>query len=166
MPNLIERTGASAENEGTITAIYTILADGDDVTSDPVVDTARAILDGHIVLSRELHSRNLPSHRSKPVYKSVDDRYSRSRSHKEFSDVRKYISKYNENRDLILMGGYVQGQDTDLDQAMQIWPSIMDFLQQEDDEECDFPKSVEQLKKLVGVAMKKLKQLVYKQKKN
>ncbi len=49
LPNLIERTGASSENEGTITAIYTILADGDDVTSDPVVDTARAILDGHIV---------------------------------------------------------------------------------------------------------------------
>ena len=54
LPNLIERTGASSENEGTITAIYTILADGDDVTSDPVVDTARAILDGHIVLSRDL----------------------------------------------------------------------------------------------------------------
>ena len=66
--------------------------------------------------------------------------------------LRKYISKYNENRDLILMGGYVQGQDPDLDQAMQLWPSIMGFLQQEDEEECDFSKSVEQLKNLVGVA--------------
>ena len=59
LPNLIERTGASSENEGTITAIYTILADGDDVTSDPVVDTARAILDGHIVLSRELAQQGI-----------------------------------------------------------------------------------------------------------
>ena len=50
------------------------------------------------------------------------------------------------------MGGYVQGQDPDLDQAMQLWPSIMEFLQQEDDEEGDFPESVEQLKNLVGVA--------------
>jgi flagellum-specific ATP synthase len=71
---------------------------------------------------------------------------------KSSQKLRKYISKYNENRDLILMGGYVQGQDPDLDQAMQLWPSIMEFLQQEDDEECDFPKSVEQLKSLVGVA--------------
>ena len=66
--------------------------------------------------------------------------------------LRKYISKYNENRDLILMGGYVQGQDPDLDQAMQLWPSIIEFLQQEDEEKCDFSKSVEQLKNLVGVA--------------
>jgi flagellum-specific ATP synthase len=50
------------------------------------------------------------------------------------------------------MGGYVQGQDPDLDQAMQLWPSIMDFLQQDDEEECDFSKSAEQLKNLVGVA--------------
>ena len=152
LPNLIERTGASAENEGTITAIYTILADGDDVTSDPVVDTARAILDGHIVLSRELAQQG--------IYPAIDINQSISRLMTDIVDpdlikssqmLRKYISKYNENRDLILMGGYVQGQDTDLDQAMQIWPSIMDFLQQEDDEECDFPSSVEQLKKLVGV---------------
>ena len=153
LPNLIERTGASSENEGTITAIYTILADGDDVTSDPVVDTARAILDGHIVLSRELAQQG--------IYPAIDINQSVSRLMTDIVDLelvkssqklRKYISKYNENRDLILMGGYVQGQDPDLDQAMQLWPSIMEFLQKEDEEECDFPKSVEQLKSLVGVA--------------
>ena len=153
LPNLIERTGASSENEGTITAIYTILADGDDVTSDPVVDTARAILDGHIVLSRELAQQG--------IYPAIDINQSISRLMTDIVDpelvkssklLRKFISKYNENRDLILMGGYVQGQDPDLDQAMQLWPSIMDFLQQDDEEECDFPKSVEQLKNLVGVA--------------
>ena len=153
LPNLIERTGASSENEGTITAIYTILADGDDVTSDPVVDTARAILDGHIVLSRELAQQG--------IYPAIDINQSISRLMTDIVDpelvknsqlLRKYISKYNENRDLILMGGYVQGQDPDLDQAMQLWPSIMDFLQQDDEEECDFSKSSEQLKNLVGVA--------------
>ena len=153
LPNLIERTGASSENEGTITAIYTILADGDDVTSDPVVDTARAILDGHIVLSRELAQQG--------IYPAIDVNQSVSRLMIDIVDpelvkssqiLRKYISKYNENRDLILMGGYVQGQDPDLDQAMQLWPSIIEFLQQEDEEKCDFSKSVEQLKNLVGVA--------------
>ena len=152
LPNLIERTGASSENEGTITAIYTILADGDDVTSDPVVDTARAILDGHIVLSRELAQQG--------IYPAIDVNQSVSRLMTDIVDpevvkssqvLRKYISKYNENRDLILMGGYVQGQDPDLDQAMQLWPSIMGFLQQDDEEECDFSKSAEQLKNLVGV---------------
>ena len=129
------------------------MADGDDVTSDPVVDTARAILDGHIVLSRELAQQG--------IYPAIDINQSVSRLMTDIVDLelvkssqklRKYISKYNENRDLILMGGYVQGQDPDLDQAMQLWPSIMEFLQQEDEEECDFPKSVEQLKSLVGVA--------------
>ena len=96
LPNLIERTGASSENEGTITAIYTILADGDDVTSDPVVDTARAILDGHIVLSRELAQQG--------IYPAIDINQSVSRLMTDIVDLelvkssqklRKYISKYN-----------------------------------------------------------------------
>jgi len=151
LPNIIERTGTSSENGGTITAIYTILADGDDVTTDPVVDTARAILDGHIVLSRELAQQG--------IYPAIDVNQSVSRLMTDIVDpeliknsqiLKKYISKYNENRDLILMGGYVQGQDLDLDQAMQIWPSILQFLQQEDEEKCDFDKSAELLKNLVG----------------
>ena len=150
LPNIIERTGTSSENGGTITAIYTILADGDDVTTDPVVDTARAILDGHIVLSRELAQQG--------IYPAIDVNQSVSRLMTDIVDpeliknsqiLKKYISKYNENRDLILMGGYVQGQDLDLDQAMQIWPNILQFLQQEDEEKCDFDKSAELLKNLV-----------------
>ena len=151
LPNIIERTGTSSENGGTITAIYTILADGDDVTTDPVVDTARAILDGHIVLSRELAQQG--------IYPAIDVNQSVSRLMTDIVDpeliknsqlLKKYISKYNENRDLILMGGYVQGQDLDLDQAMQIWPNILQFLQQEDEEKCDFDKSAKLLKNLVG----------------
>jgi flagellum-specific ATP synthase len=151
LPNIIERTGTSSENGGTITAIYTILADGDDVTTDPVVDTARAILDGHIVLSRELAQQG--------IYPAIDVNQSVSRLMTDIVDpeliknsqiLKKYISKYNENRDLILMGGYVQGQDLDLDQAMQIWPNILQFLQQEDEEKCDFDKSAELLKNLLG----------------
>lgn len=152
LPNLIERTGTTSETGGTITAIYTVLADGDDVTSDPVVDTARAILDGHIVLSRELAQQG--------IYPAIDINQSVSRlmidivsaEQINFSQsLRKYISKYNENKDLILMGGYVQGQDLDLDKAMQLWPLIIDFLQQKDDEPCDFANSMDSLRKLIGI---------------
>ena len=151
LPSLIERTGTSSKIGGTITAIYTVLADGDDVTTDPVVDTARAILDGHIVLSRELAQQG--------IYPAIDVTQSVSRlmtdivsaEHSENSQIlRKYISKYYENRDLILMGGYVQGQDVDLDIAMQLWPSIVKFLKQSDGELASFSQSVEDLKNLIG----------------
>ena len=151
IPNLIERTGTSTNNSGTITSIYTILADGDDTTTDPVVDTARAILDGHIVLSRELAQQG--------IYPAIDVNQSISRlmtdivskpHQKNAQTLRKYLSKYNENRDLVLMGGYVQGQDHDLDQALALWPEILKFLQQSENEICDFDKSHDQLAELLG----------------
>ena len=151
IPNLIERTGTSTNNSGSITSIYTILADGDDTTTDPVVDTARAILDGHIVLSRELAQQG--------IYPAIDVNQSISRlmtdivstQHQKNAQIlRKYLSKYNENRDLVLMGGYVQGQDNDLDQALALWPEILKFLQQSENEICDFDGSHDQLAKLLG----------------
>jgi len=152
IPNLIERTGTSTKNSGSITAIYTILADGDDTSSDPVVDSARAILDGHIVLSRELAQQG--------VYPAIDINQSVSRV---MSDVvendhllqaiefRKYLSKYNENKDLILMGGYMQGQDLDLDKAVALWPEILNFLKQGEGEVCDYASSRASLQKLTGI---------------
>ena len=152
IPNLIERTGTSTKNSGSITAIYTILADGDDTSSDPVVDSARAILDGHIVLSRELAQQG--------VYPAIDINQSVSRV---MSDVveddhllqaiefRKYLSKYNENKDLILMGGYMQGQDLDLDKAVALWPEILNFLKQGEGEVCDYASSRASLHKLTGI---------------
>ena len=152
IPNLIERTGTSTKNSGSITAIYTILADGDDTSSDPVVDSARAILDGHIVLSRELAQQG--------VYPAIDINQSVSRV---MSDVveddhllqaiefRKYLSKYNENKDLILMGGYMQGQDLDLDKAVALWPEMLNFLKQGEGEICDYASSCASLQKLTGI---------------
>ena len=152
IPNLIERTGTSTDNSGSITSIYTILADGDDTTTDPVVDTARAILDGHIVLSRDLAQQG--------IYPAIEVNQSISRlmndivsqpQQKNAQTLRKYLSKYNENRDLVLMGGYVQGQDPDLDQALALWPEILKFLHQDENEVCDFDASHDQLAKLLGV---------------
>ena len=152
IPNLIERTGTSTDGSGSITSIYTILADGDDTTTDPVVDTARAILDGHIVLSRDLAQQG--------IYPAIEVNQSISRlmndivsqpQQKNAQTLRKYLSKYNENRDLVLMGGYVQGQDPDLDQALALWPEILKFLHQDENEVCDFDASHDQLSKLLGV---------------
>ncbi len=152
IPNLIERTGTSTDSSGSITSIYTILADGDDTTTDPVVDTARAILDGHIVLSRDLAQQG--------IYPAIEVNQSISRlmndivsqpQQKNAQTLRKYLSKYNENRDLVLMGGYVQGQDPDLDQALALWPEIIKFLHQDENEVCDFDASHDQLSKLLGV---------------
>ena len=151
IPNLIERTGTSTDGSGSITSIYTILADGDDTTTDPVVDTARAILDGHIVLSRDLAQQG--------TYPAIDVNQSISRlmnnivsqpQQKNAQTLRKYLSKYNENKDLVLMGGYVQGQDPDLDQALALWPEILKFLHQDENEVCDFETSHDQLSKLLG----------------
>ena len=145
IPNLIERTGTSDNGDGSITAFYTILADGDD-TNDPVVDTARAILDGHIVLSR-LNAQL-------GIYPAVDLTNSVSRVMTEISDenhidvatkFRSQVSLYVENRDLLLMGGYVQGQDPMLDDAIKMWPKILDFISQKENEKTNFSDSVKGL---------------------
>ena len=152
IPNLIERTGTSTDNSGSITSIYTILADGDDTTTDPVVDTARAILDGHIVLSRDLAQQGIyPAIEvNQSISRLMTDIVSQSQQ-KNAQTLRKYLSKYNENRDLVLMGGYVQGQDPDLDQALALWPEILKFLHQDENEVCDFDASHNQLSQLLGV---------------
>ena len=151
LPNLIERTGNSKASSGTITSIYTVLADGDDVTSDPVVDTARAILDGHIVLERTLAQQG--------VYPAIDVTKSISRIMNDICDenhiknskiLRMLISKYQDNYDLLMMGGYVAGQDQDLDLAIRAWPSIVNFLMQSQKETSNFVDSREALNRLVA----------------
>ena len=150
IPELIERTGAGVNSVGSITSIYTILADGDDTVSDPIVDNARAILDGHIVLSRKLAQQG--------VYPAVDVSNSVSRlmdqlcspDHLENSrKLRKLVSIYQENQDLLLMGGYIKGQDADLDLAVQLWPKIVDFLQQEQSASFSFLETEKLLSKLL-----------------
>ena len=151
LPNLIERTGTSISATGTITSIYTVLADGDDMNTDPIVDSARAILDGHIVLSREFAQQG--------VYPAIDVTRSISRLMSDIVDkkdlenakkLRKLISKYQENKDLIMMGGYAQGQDPDLDMAITTWPSILEFLKQDYNEAVSFIEAQKSISELVG----------------
>lgn len=150
IPRLIERTGTGARGQGAITAIYTVLADGDDA-NDPVVDTARAILDGHILLSRDQTQMG--------VYPAVDVPSSVSRvmndivgaDHQQASrKFRRLVSLYMENRDLLLMGGYSPGQDTELDLAVSLWPALMNYIQQQENEKADFDSSRRELLKLMA----------------
>ncbi|WP_347831781.1 FliI/YscN family ATPase [uncultured Planktomarina sp.] len=146
IPNLIERTGTGAIGEGAITSIYTVLADGDDTTNDPVVDTARAILDGHIVLSRKQTQLG--------IYPAIDLTASVSRVMNEITDARhqraaqkfkRLIYLYMENRDLMLMGGYAAGQDPELDLAIALWPKITAYVAQAANEPADYTDSKDAL---------------------
>ena len=149
IPKLIERSGPGIDQQGSITAFYTVLADGDD-ENDPVVDTARAILDGHIVLSRQQAQLG--------IYPAIDVQSSVSRvmneiideTHSEYARAfRKFITLYLENRDLILMGGYTQGKDPDLDIAVALWPNLIAHIRQLEGTAANFEESKAGLLKLL-----------------
>ena len=151
IPGLIERAGPGLPGQGAITAFYTILADGDDTTNDPVVDTARAILDGHIVLSRKQAQMG--------IYPAIDLPQSISRVMKDIVDrprekaaqkLRRMISLYMENRDMMLMGAYTPGQDATLDEAVTLWPRIREFISQDIHECASLSDSFAALLNLTG----------------
>jgi flagellum-specific ATP synthase len=151
IPSLLERAGPGLAGQGTITAICTVLADGDDTTNDPVVDTARAIMDGHLVLSRRQAQMGL--------YPAIDIPQSVSRVMPDVTDpvhraaalrLRQLVSSYLDNRDLVIMGGYAAGQDPMLDEALRLWPRIRAFVAQAQDEASTLAESREGLLALVG----------------
>jgi flagellum-specific ATP synthase len=148
LAKLAERVGRFAK--GTITAFYTVLMEGDD-QQDPIVDTVRSLLDGHVVLDRNLSLRN----HYPPV--SVLDSLSRlmpnvcSREHLEkVGALRVLLAAYARSEDLIRIGAYQQGSDPVLDKAIKALPDINRFLKQAPDEAASFDKTVTQLLALPG----------------
>ena len=130
LPQLVERTGNGLVGGGSITAFYTVLTEGDD-PQDPIADAARAILDGHIVLSRELADAG--------HYPAIDVETSISRAMNALVDgqalerlrrFRQLYSRYQRNRDLVNVGAYVKGSDPLLDHAILLHPRMASFLQQ------------------------------------
>ncbi|MEM6858477.1 MAG: FliI/YscN family ATPase [Pseudomonadota bacterium] len=127
---LVERAGNSARSGGAVTGLYTVLADGDDA-NDPVVDTARAILDGHILLSRDLAQRgHYPAIDVPASLSRVMDDLVSSETLEGARRVRSWIAAREENRDLVLMGAYRAGADLVLDTALEKAPTIDAFLRQ------------------------------------
>jgi len=143
MPRLMERSGTS--EKGSITAFYTVLVEGDDF-NEPISDTARSILDGHIMLSRDLAARN--------HYPCIDINHSVSRlmsaivsdKHKESSGkLREVLARYAEAEDLINIGAYVKGSNPKIDNALDKIDAVNSFLQQGTFEKCTFEDSVNKL---------------------
>ncbi|MEM7701664.1 MAG: FliI/YscN family ATPase [Pseudomonadota bacterium] len=146
---LIERAGNAASTGGAVTGIYTVLADGDD-TNDPVVDTARAILDGHILLSRELAQRgHYPAIDVPASLSRVMDDLVTPKTLDTARRVRALISTCEENRDLVLMGAYRAGSDLTLDEALKKSGAIDMFLQQGRGEGVSLPQSLRELADLL-----------------
>ncbi|MDB5713241.1 MAG: FliI/YscN family ATPase [Sphingomonadales bacterium] len=145
IPVLIERAGGDRRTGGSITALYTILADGDDL-DDPVVDTARSITDGHMILSRTLAEAG--------IFPAIDISRSLSRTMNDVVStehqaaaqrVRQDWSLAAENRDLVLMGAYRAGTDADLDRALTNRLPILEFLKQGSHETVSASDAVEML---------------------
>lgn len=147
LPALVERAGNDAEGKGAITAFYTVLTEGDD-QQDPIADSARAILDGHIVLSRSLAESG--------HYPAIDIEASISRVMTELTKDEKksrlfkqLFSSFQRNRDLINVGAYVAGTDPLLDKAITLFPAMQQFLQQGIYEHCSYQDTYQQLARIV-----------------
>ncbi|GAB2881580.1 flagellar protein export ATPase FliI [Uliginosibacterium flavum] len=153
LPALVERAGNGPDGGGSITAFYTVLAEGDD-QQDPIADSARAILDGHFVLSRTLADQG--------HYPAIDIEQSISRAMHglirpgHFELVRRFkqlFSRYQRSRDLIAVGAYQAGGDPLLDEAVRMYPALEKFLQQDIEERADYEESLGQLNALFGQTM-------------
>ena len=145
LPALVERAGNGISGGGSITAFYTVLTEGDD-QQDPIADSARAILDGHIVLSRRLAEAG--------HYPAIDIEASISRAmtalitEQHYARVRNFkqlLSSFQRNRDLVSVGAYAKGSDPMLDKAIALWPQLEAFLQQGIFERADWEDSLQAL---------------------
>ena len=148
LPALVERAGNGVHGGGSVTAFYTVLTEGDD-QQDPIADSARAILDGHIVLSRSLAEAG--------HYPAIDIEASISRvmtaiiPEQQYARVRNFkqlLSSFQRNRDLVSVGAYAKGSDPMLDCAIALWPELEAFLQQGIFERSGWEDSVQALDRI------------------
>ncbi len=149
LPKLLERAG-SFTGKGSITGLYTVLVDGDDLT-EPVADAVRSILDGHIVLSRDLAAKN--------HYPAIDVMMSTSRVMRDIvrprhielaGKIRNVIAVYRDSEDLINIGAYAEGSNPKIDYAISRIDAINGFLRQGFDESCSLDETIRQMGSLVS----------------
>ncbi|WP_449448252.1 flagellar protein export ATPase FliI [Thermomonas brevis] len=149
LPALVERAGNGADGRGSITAFYTVLTEGDD-QQEPIADAARAILDGHIVLTRRIADAGL--------YPAIDVEVSVSRVMQDITDpawrarirrLKQLMAAYNAQRDLIAIGAYQRGNDPLVDDALALWPQILQFLGQDVSESASVEESRNALARLL-----------------
>lgn len=146
MPKLLERAGRSSK--GSITGLYTVLVDGDDF-NEPITDTARSILDGHIMLNRRLaHKNHYPAI---DVLQSISRCMSQiaTKEHRQAAGkLKNVLATYNEAEDLINIGAYKHGSNPDIDYAIQMNKIVNEYLCQDVEEKVEFEDSVKRLKNM------------------
>ena len=149
LPHLVERAGNADEGGGSITAFYTVLTEGDD-QNDPIADSARGVLDGHIVLSRELaESGHFPAIDIEASISRVMPDIAAARHLHLARELRRLYSLYQQNRDLVSVGVYQPGSDPRIDQAIARNPAIREFLQQDMHEPVSQERSLTELEALL-----------------
>ncbi len=152
LPKLLERAGQGKHGEGSITGLFTVLVEGDD-TNEPISDTVRGILDGHIMMERTIAQRGrFPAIN---ILKSVSRTMPDCNSEKENALVqtaRRLLSTYEDMAEMIRLGAYRKGSDPEVDQAIQYYPSIENFLRQRKDEKSSIDEGYDMLAELLGLA--------------
>jgi flagellum-specific ATP synthase len=154
LASYVERAGNGAKGQGSITAIYTVLVEGDDHVGDPVADTARSVLDGHIILSRALAEAgcyppiDITSSLSRPMPGLVTPAH-----YQLASRFRSLWARRQEKQDIIDLGAYAPGRDALLDEAIRRWPAMEAVIRQ-DSEAIGLPASFEKLNAAMMETMK------------
>ncbi len=145
LPALVERAGNGDRDGGSITAFYTVLMEGDD-QQDPIADSARAVLDGHIVLSRALAEQgHYPAIDLEASISRVMPNIGSARQMQAMQRLKRLYGRYREQRDLIAVGAYAPGMDPVLDQAVRLYPRIEEFLRQDQHESVSLQRSRDEL---------------------
>jgi flagellum-specific ATP synthase len=148
MPRLLERSGTS--DKGSITGLYTVLVDGDDM-NEPITDTVRSILDGHIVLSRSLANKNhypaieVLASVSRVMPNIVDEEHKNNAN--EFKNI---MSVYKDAEDLINIGAYVKGSSSSIDRSIEKIEAIERFLKQNVDEKTEMEEVLNEMRIIVS----------------
>jgi flagellum-specific ATP synthase len=150
LPNLIERGGVGRHGHGSITSIYTVLAEGDDA-SDPIVDIARASLDGQVMLSRRLADQaHYPAIDLNGSISRVMQTLVSSDELKQSNKLRRLWSVYQQNSDLVQVGAYEAGSNPELDEAIRLREQIVDFLRQDMHQSEDYAVTRQKLDQMLS----------------
>ncbi|AUJ26682.1 putative ATP synthase YscN [Virgibacillus dokdonensis] len=147
LPKLLERTGTNSN--GTITAFYTVLVDGDDM-NEPIADTVRGILDGHFIMDRKLAERGqYPAINILQSISRVMQQVTGENHQQAAKQIRNLLATFEENRELIQIGAYKRGTDQEIDRAMDYYPKIVSFLKQGISDYYSLEESIHLMKNLL-----------------
>ena len=152
LPRLLERAGPGLPGSGSITGLFTVLVEGDD-TNEPIADAVRGILDGHIVLDREIAQRG--RYPAINVLKSVSRMLPDCNSEFENSlniTARRYMASYENMAELIRLGAYRRGTDQDVDRALHFYPQLETFISQREKESASLEEGYTLLAKILGLS--------------